>query len=465
MSPANDINHGIDFREFYLATEPGQTGLDLSDAQQAKWYVDFAAVRGGAVIRSMFNRISLCRDRPTCTLFTGHVGCGKSTELQQLVEQLGDEGFHVVYFSVDQDLDMGDVDVGDVLLSIARQLGETLDGLELDEPKGFRRLMDEVRDLLMTELDLTGVTFGSAKGPQVKADDSGKVSVNLMVAELMLQVRHSPRLREQLHQYLGTQTGELLRAINEELIEPAIAKLKAIGKKGLVIVADNLEKMDNLAMSTGQNQQEYLFINRGRSLCQLNCHVVYTMPLRLLFVDSSNQLSQVFGGRDPEVLPMVPVRYRDGQAHGDGLRQLKLLVLRRAFPGFDEGADDGVWEAAIRQIVSEPGSLDRLCAVSGGHPRELLALLNEWLNEEMGLPLQPKSLEKVIKAKQNKRKRALSEEEWGLLRKVSETNHLSDEDDYDRLIQNRFVFEYIEDDESWFEVNPLLLEASEMQAP
>ncbi|MEM1426471.1 MAG: ATP-binding protein, partial [Cyanobacteria bacterium P01_H01_bin.130] len=296
-------------------------------------------------------------------------------------------------------------------------------------------------------------------------DDSGKVSVNLMVAELMLQVRHSPRLREQLHQCLGTRTGELLRAINEELIEPAIAKLKAKGKKGLVIVADNLEKMDNLAMSTGRNQQEYLFIDRGRSLCQLNCHVVYTMPLRLLFVDSSNQLSQVFGGRDPEVLPMVPVRYRAGQVHGDGLRQLKLLVLRRAFPGFDEAADDAVWEAAIRQIVSEPESLDRLCSVSGGHPRELLALLNEWLNEEMGLPLGAKSLEKVIKAKQNKRKRALSEEEWGLLRQVGETNHLSDEDDYDRLIQNRFVFEYIEDDESWFEVNPLLLEASEMQAP
>ena len=105
----------IDFREFYLSTEPGQTGLNLSDARQAKWYVDFAAVRGGAVIRRMFNRISLKGDSPTCTLFTGHVGCGKSTELQQLVERLEGAGFHVVYFSVDEDLDMGDVDVGDVL--------------------------------------------------------------------------------------------------------------------------------------------------------------------------------------------------------------------------------------------------------------------------------------------------------------------------------------------------------------
>ncbi|MGD1938004.1 MAG: ATP-binding protein [Cyanophyceae cyanobacterium] len=454
----------IDFREFYLSTEPGQTGLNLSDARQAKWYVDFAAVRGGAVIRRMFNRISLKGDSPTCTLFTGHVGCGKSTELQQLVERLEGAGFHVVYFSVDEDLDMGDVDVGDVLLSIARQLGETLDGLELEEPKGFRRLVDEAKQLLTTEIDLKGATLGPPKGPQLKADESGKVSVNLMVAELMLQVRHSPRLREQLHQCLGTRTGDLLRAINEELIEPAIAKLKAKGKKGLVVVADNLEKMDNLAMSTGRNQQEYLFIDRGRSLSQLNCHMVFTMPLRLLFVDSSNQISQVFGGRDPEVLPMVPVRYRDGRVHEEGMRLLRLLVLRRAFPEFDDMADDATWDAHVRQIVAEPESLDRLCAVSGGHPRELLALLNEWLNEEMGLPLSQKSLERVIRAKQNKRKRALNEEEWALLRKVSAEQDVNDEDNYDRLIQSRFVFEYIEDDESWFEVNPLLLEAPEMQA-
>lgn len=459
MTSAN----AIDFREFYLATEPGQTGLDLSDDRQAQWYVDFAEVRGGAVIRKMFNRIRMYGDRPTCTLFSGHVGCGKSTELQQLVAQLEDAGFHVVYFSVDEDLDMGDVDVGDVLLSIARQLGETLDGLELDEPQGFYRLMDEAWQVLNTPIDLKGATLGPKKGPQLKADDTGKMSVNLMVAELMLQVRHSPRLREQLHQCLGTRTGDLLRAINEELIGPAIAKLQAQGKKGLVIVADNLEKMDNLAMSTGRNQQEYLFIDRGRSLCQLNCHVVYTMPLRLLFLDSNNQLSQVFGGQDPQVLPMVPVRYRDGSLHQDGIRLLKLLVLRRAFPDFDALSDETVWDGAIAQIVAEAESLTRLCTVSGGHPRELLALLNEWMNEDMGLPLGRKSLEKVIRAKQNKRKRALNEDEWQLLRYVGRTKAVSDEEGYDRLIQNRFVFEYIEDDESWFEVNPLLLEAPEMK--
>ncbi len=453
---------GIDFRKFYLSTEPGQTGLDLSDELQAQWYVDFAAVRGGAVIRKMFNRICLYGDRPTCTLFTGHVGCGKSTELQQLVERLREEGFQVGYFSVDKDLDMGDVDVGDVLLSIARQLGDTLDALELDEPKGFRRLIDDAKQILTTEIDIKGAKFGPLKGPQVGADDQGKVSINLMVAELMLQVRHSPRLREQLRQCLGTRTGDLLTAINEELIEPAIAKLQANGKKGLVVVADNLEKMDNLAMSTGRNQQEYLFIDRGRSLSQLNCHMVFTMPLRLLFVDSSNQLSQVFGGRDAEVLPMVPVRYRDGRIHDEGMRQLKLLILRRAFPGFGDAVDQATWDGAIAQIVAEPDSLDRLCAVSGGHPRELLALLNEWLNEEMTLPLGRSALEKVIRAKQNKRKRALNEDEWTLLRHVHNTHQVNDEENYDRLIQNRFVFEYIENDESWFEINPLLFEAQEM---
>ncbi|MEQ8384445.1 MAG: hypothetical protein RH949_19000 [Coleofasciculus sp. A1-SPW-01] len=98
------------------------------------------------------------------------------------------EGFHVVYFESSQDLEMADVDIGEVLLAIARQISQSLTDIALVEPR---------------------------------------------------------RLRERLNRYLGPQKNQLVDAINQELIEPAIASLKAIGKNGLVVIVDNLDRLDS----------------------------------------------------------------------------------------------------------------------------------------------------------------------------------------------------------------------------
>lgn len=57
--------------------------------------------------------------RPTCQLFTRYIGCGKSTELHRLEAELMEEGCHVVYCDSEQYLNMGDVNVTDILLAIA----------------------------------------------------------------------------------------------------------------------------------------------------------------------------------------------------------------------------------------------------------------------------------------------------------------------------------------------------------
>ena len=59
------------------------------------------------------------------------MGSGKSTELLRLKAQLQKEGFHVVYFESSKDLDMGDVDITDILLAIARQVSEGIESLKI----------------------------------------------------------------------------------------------------------------------------------------------------------------------------------------------------------------------------------------------------------------------------------------------------------------------------------------------
>lgn len=40
---------------------------------------------------------------------------------------------------------------------------------------------------------------------------------------------------------------------------------------------------------------------------------------------------------------------------------------------------------------------------------------------------------------------------------------MSDDQGYELLIRSRLVFEYYYEDESWFDVNPILVDASELQ--
>ena len=71
----------LDVKKFYQATNPAKT-LDISNPEDQKYYIDFSSVGGGQVIEELKNSIAWVDEKEfTCNLFTGHVGCGKSTEL------------------------------------------------------------------------------------------------------------------------------------------------------------------------------------------------------------------------------------------------------------------------------------------------------------------------------------------------------------------------------------------------
>lgn len=94
----------VDLRNFFRATDPGKT-LFVEDPEDQKLYIDFSSVRGGKIVEELKDNITFfLADDPTCVLFTGHIGCGKSTELLRLKVELEQEGFHVVYFESSEDI-------------------------------------------------------------------------------------------------------------------------------------------------------------------------------------------------------------------------------------------------------------------------------------------------------------------------------------------------------------------------
>ncbi|BAZ07179.1 AAA family ATPase [Calothrix sp. NIES-3974] len=447
----------IDIRDFFQATNPSRT-LSIENEQDQKYYIDFSSVRGGKIIEEIKeNIVFFSPDIPTCSLFTGHIGCGKSTELLHLKSDLIQAGFHVVYFESSQDLEMADVDVGDFLLAIARRVSQSLDTVVLAEPKTLKALLRGAIAVLNTEI--SDVKFKLPGMPElgVSTDDEG-FSLSFGIGEITAKTKSDATLRERLNQYLGPQKTKLLAAINQELIEPAIAQLKHSGKRGLVVIVDNLDRVDSRPKPWGRPQQEYLYIDQSEYLTQLNCHLVYTMPLALKFSNDYNNLTQRFP-EDPKVLPMVPVMTRDGQRFEPGIELLRQMVLARAFP------DLSPWQRLrrITELFDTTDSLDRLCCISGGHVRDLLRLLNNWIQRDRKLPLRGETLEALIRIRRNEMTLQISDDEWELLRQVKQRKTVRGDWEYQALIHSRLVFEYRNQfGESWFDLNPILNDAKEL---
>lgn len=435
---------GLDLRRFYQACNPGEP-LGMGNAAERQYYVDFSPVRGGRIIEALERTIAdLSPNQPTCQLFTGHIGCGKSTELLRLKADLEQRDFHVVYFESSHDLELNDVDVTDILLAIAGQVSESLEAIGIRlKPGYFTNLFAELSDFLQTPVEL-----------------SGEAELSFGIGKLTAKTKESPNLRHRMRNWLEPRTNSILQAINDEILLKATAELQRRGKQGLVVIVDNLDRVDLRPMPvTGRSQPEYLFIDRGEQLRKLKCHVVYTIPLSLIFSNECETLkNRLGGGLTPKVLPMVPVRLRSGDECMTGMSLLRQMVLKRAFP-------EAMLEQELGQILTifdAPETLDRLCRISGGHVRNLLGLLYSCLQQQ-DPPLSRDCLEGVIRERRDYLISSIDDSEWNLLFQVVQQQTVRGDIEYQTLLRSQWVYEYRDYEGSWFCLNPALAETRKFQ--
>jgi len=446
----------LNLGKFFQACNPRYT-LNMANPDDRKYYIDFAPVRGSNVIRELKRTIAFSLAEPTCQLFTGHIGCGKSTELSRLKTELEAEKFHVVYFESSQDLDMADVDISDILLAIARQVSQSLEagGISL-QPQRFQTILQGAANLLNADITAFrgNIPFVGDVGVR---KDSESFSLAFGIGEITAKAKDSKDVRALLRQHLEPRVNNIIEAINQEVIEPAQQQLKEKGQSGLVVIVDNLDRIDNKPKFGDRTQPEYIFVERGEQLNKLRCHVVYTIPLGLIFSSDLGRLTNRFGS-DPKALPMVPVQFPDGNPCDPGIERLRQMVMVRAFPGIDAAA----YAPFVPHIFDVPDTLDRLCTVSGGHVRSLLVLLYSCLQQE-DPPIPRDVLENVILQRRHQLLLAIESEEWGLLRHVAQTKKLSGLTEYQTLLRSLWVFEYRYQKDYWFDINPVLAEAPELE--
>lgn len=447
----------LDLPQFYRACNPSKP-IDMSVSEGEKYYIDFSAVRSRNIIDEIQANITLFSpNEPTCQLFAGHIGCGKSTELLYLKSILEDAGFYVVYFEASQLLDLADVDIGEILLAIATYLSQHFPpAIAPESMEIWQGLLREMWKVFDREFQLGAMPHSVQIAADTIQNEDKYPSLSSELRTISTYAKHSPELRLKLRQYLESRLSQIFQAINTESIEPATIALQQRGYKGLVTIVDNLDRLEAIAKPWGRLQTEYLFVDRAEQLCKLNCHMVYVIPLTLIFSKEVSRLVQRFGS-DPKVLPAIPVRDRRRHIFSPGIDLLQQMVLTRAFP---EVARERLLER-LPQVFDNAQTLERLCYISGGHPRNLLRLLHRWIEKERQLPLSRNVLEVAIQERCHQLLLSLSESEKDLLRQVADCQRISPAENSQLLLHDLFVFEYQDEEGSWFDLNPILLEAPE----
>lgn len=431
----------LDLAAFQEACSP--KSVLIGENKGERYYIDLSPIRGGKLVEEFKKAIALSSGEPTCQLLAAPPGSWKSQELQRLKAELEIEGWHVVYCKASQDIDFADVTILDVLLMFACQVSASLEALGIQlKSNYFTRLFNDISTLRL----LVGMLM------------DGELSLG--IAQLIASSKDNPQFRLQLRLYLEPQTEELLKAINKELLQAATAELKLRGKRGLVAIVDGLENVTSRRLPIGRMQPEALFIDQGPHLRGLNCHKIYTISPKLISSNEYEALkNRLGGGKPPKMLPMVPVRHRDGRKCTEGIKLMQQVVLVRAFPDLEPEQYIG----CIEKVFDSPETLERLCNISGGYVRHLLALLHQCFWEETP-PFSRNSLERVIEEYRAGLISAVDEHEWKLLRQVQESKHLSSSGHSQALLTSMFVYEYHDSNGPWFDPNPVLIETEQFKS-
>ncbi|MDJ0776116.1 MAG: AAA family ATPase [Mastigocoleus sp. MO_167.B18] len=401
-------------------------------------YIDCREVRGdGDILLDLGNRIKLSKEN-TCQLYSGHRGAGKSTELLRLKQFLEEKNFYVVYFAADEeDIDSEDAQYTDILLACTRHI---LEGLKNN---GNANLVlqwlegrwEDIKDLAQTEVSFQGMSM------EAQISQFAKLTANL---------RAEPSLREKIRKKVDPYTVTLIQVLNQFLRE--VKKKLPDGRSELAVIVDNLDRIAPIITDSGKINHEEIFLDRSEQLKALDCHLIYTVPISLVYSKRSTDVRENYS--DTEVLPMIMVRTPNGTICEPGLNKIKEIISKRI-------SQCTTYLSLDTEIFDSPETFQQLCLMSGGHVRNLLLLTQDAIALTEELPISQRAVRRAITKARNTYRQTVEHNQWDLLAKVFHSKRVINDNEHRSLLFNRCFLEYRYLDQEyeiqrWCDVHPLI---------
>jgi hypothetical protein len=417
----------IDTKSFFVALHN----------KNLKYYTNFLSIRGFDPLISLERKILLAPSEFTCQMITGQSKCGKSTELLRLKANLEQQGFFVIYCQIESNYYNKTLESSDLLMQVAKCVSKELEGCNINlKPRYFKNLFREAVSFFKTPIDL-----------------GFEAELSLGIGKLTAKTRESSEFNSQLQKYLESETFNIQKSINSDIIEPANQRLIELGYKGLVVIVDNLEKYFD-------KDSDYSILTDKRVPLHINCHVIYTIPYRLMFLanERENVISNLGNGNRPLIIPNVPIKPLHSQQYMEGLGKLHEMILLRASP-------DAQYQHNLQlttQIFDTHETMFRLFQIAGGNIGLILNLISSCL-QMVDLPITSYAIDEAVRKHSDGLFFPLTEEQWNLLREVHDKHQLVIDNDklsdcLDLLLSG-YIFDYYDPMKGWFyAVHPFALE-------
>lgn len=388
-------------------------------------FVDIAKARGEFSLKPLYNQLNVDAQgklhKPPLKqyiLFTGHRGCGKSTELLRVTQYLNaPERYYVVHLDCLETLDINNLKYSDVLLALAAGLLKQLEeehGISVEQVH-LTRLENWYKDRVITHASLRNMESELKAG--VKAEGGLPWLVKLF-AELTNKISIGSTYRDELREVVRNNFTEFASSFNQ-LIRAAEDKVrqKNLGQR-ILFTVDGTDRLDS-------SDAHKFFVEDVHQLTQIQSLFIYCAPIDLLH--ATNQLTANFG--QPFRVPMLKIRDRDNQPLETNYAIVRELVYRRVPP----------------HLFDTPGTLDYLIRYSGGHPRDLLRLLNVAINNADAECIDWTAAERAVKEVANDYRRFINSGDYARLVAIDNAPDAPDDftdDTSSKMLYNLILLEY-----------------------
>ena len=377
----------------------------------------FHVEREGKPLNKLIRALLRQHRQPPKYFFSGHRGCGKSTELNRLAAD--DEikkKYFIVKYSIKDVCDIHNLDYVDVLFSIGAQL--------------FLQYKDagkELRSELVKDLEAwknSIVEHVDVEETSLEASVGGGLSVFFL--SILAKIRAEDTSRKTIRQIIEPKLSELIEKIN--LI---IADIRGKEKKDVLVLIDDLDK-------PSLEQAKKIFYDNHTAITQPICNIVYTVPISIFFAQEFTAIRE-----NRFFLPNIKLHNKNDRKsmYQPGYDLLKTFIFKR-----------------MKETLIEPETINLAITMGAGVFRESARIMQIAADSAIEHERDRIIKEDVERAEQEIRsdfKRILRTEDYDILKELYENNEIRGIERIGHLLHNLSVLEYV-NDEIWCDIHPTL---------
>jgi len=427
-------------KDFWDVKNKGNLRYNDAISPEDERYADLNSGRGPKVFDSLFKQLGLDKDgNPKLVdvetsqyiLFCGHRGCGKSTELKRIAHILKKpDAYFVVECNIVEDLDPNNIEYVDILFLAAQRLADVLSDSNIEVGnQHMEDLKAFFNERIISSLKSKDFSTGISAGGNAK---TGFALVASIFGQFTAAFKYNSTHKEEVRTIVKNHFS-LFKTIFNRMLEEIKENIKRSNRgKNLIIIIDGTDRLT-------REDCDRIFINNASQLTQIETNFIYTVPIHIVYEDRqvANFYDKVF------VLPMVIIEdHNTGKRDKEGWSAMEDMIRKRI--------PDELFDSSI--------TIKRAIEMSGGHPRELLHILQEAFNSSDTDLFDRDAVELALDTIKADYMRFLDAEDYSRLARLEIEDDKESDDRMKRLLFNSAALEY---NSYWRMVNPIVRETKE----